>query len=365
MPATLSFHLPETKLMRTLRRGLSDKAKDKFRDDIASGNVSVNETGRAYILNALSRNRSLSDAQKAYVRDAVLDDLFGFGPLGPLLRNPQVANIYLEGLHSAYVEKYGTRGAVKRHKVRVPFDNEEHLLDIINRIMVPMGSELSHRTPMVSVTLPNGSRAFAAMAPATVHGPTLSIICKEHSVKEVLPNWFASFSHFESVNEATSVKITLPDGSQTNGFKVQLDENRSTCYLSQSLNARPFRGKKILFSGVLQFHDEDELARRGSLDTASGERTAKVVIKAHGSNEKTLVASDHQIGFDANEPVSFTGELDVPVQAVKVRLGVYYRGPIKATLYQLSFKCEPAAKTYRSQGPKNFELRSNGASNAC
>ena len=356
MPATLSFHLPETQLMKSLRKGLSEKAKEKFRDDIAAGSESVYEVGRAYILSALSRNRSLSDAQKAYVRDAVLDDLFGFGPLGPLLRNPHVGNIYLEGLNSAYIEKYGSRGAAKLHKVRVPFDDEEHLLDIINRIMVPMGSELSKRNPMVSVTLPNGSRAFAAMAPATVHGPTLSVICKEHLVKEVLPHWTASFSHAEFDCEATPVKVSLPDGSETNGIKVRLDESKSRCILGQALSARPFRGKRIHFSGKLQFRNGDELAKLGPSDESDFEQKVTVVLEAHGSKEKHLIASRKQVECKANEPVPFEGELDVPIQAVKLRIGIHYRGPVEATLYQLSFESEPPAKSYRSLGPKNFEL---------
>lgn len=114
----------------------------------------------------------LTMLEKGILLQNVLDEVFGFGPLGPLLRDPSIGDICVNGPFAVYVERSG-----RLEKAPVVFENERHLRQTIDKIIQPLGRRLDDNSPMVDARLPNGSRVNATIPPVTIDGPTLTIRC--------------------------------------------------------------------------------------------------------------------------------------------------------------------------------------------
>lgn len=103
-------------------------------------------------------------------RQALLDELIGFGPLSPLLRSPRISEIMINGPHAVFVESAG-----KLFDSGVRFFNEQHLISIIQRIVEPLGRHIDDASPMVDARLPDGSRVNAVIPPLALHGAALTV----------------------------------------------------------------------------------------------------------------------------------------------------------------------------------------------
>ena len=100
----------------------------------------------------------------------VVDDVFGLGPLEPLLRDPNVSDILVNTHNSVFVERKG-----KMQKVQASFQDDAHLMRVIDRIVSRVGRRVDDSSPMVDARLPDGSRVNAIIPPLAVDGPLLSI----------------------------------------------------------------------------------------------------------------------------------------------------------------------------------------------
>jgi pilus assembly protein CpaF len=109
------------------------------------------------------------DAEKVMERQ-VLDEVLGFGPLEALLANPSISEIMVNGPEHIFVEQKG-------HITEIPikFDDEAHLMRVIDRIIRPLGRRVDRRSPMVDARLPDGSRVNVIIPPAAIHGATMTI----------------------------------------------------------------------------------------------------------------------------------------------------------------------------------------------
>jgi hypothetical protein len=369
--------------MCNLRKGLLKQIKEKFGFgswlDKASGEINdakaMNEIAKAikeHINRTLERKHSLSVVQKSQIRESILDELFGYGPLGPILRHPHVANIYLEGLDRAYIEKRGPRGSQKLQKIKLPFDNEEHLLNIVQGICRQLGEELTSDSPVISAAVPNGVRTYATMAPATVHGTTLSVICPKLTTIEVVPHWQLSISHHELLHEAI-VRRNLVADDEHYSLKITLKEPRTHAYLYQFFSARSLRSKKIIFRGTIQLEDEAEQANESSNSSQNadncGSATEAAVWVCAWTRRKSRFES---VWAEGDEPIAKTGvavtltdtktqtfecSLEVPPQAEKISIRIYLQAPACALISDLAFETSPQTKLRASQGPKNLELQ--------
>jgi pilus assembly protein CpaF len=100
----------------------------------------------------------------------VLDEIFGLGPLEPLLKDPDIADILVNTFNQVYVERNG-----KLEQVDVRFQDDKHLLQVIDRIVSGIGRRIDESSPMVDARLPDGSRVHAIVPPVALDGPHLSI----------------------------------------------------------------------------------------------------------------------------------------------------------------------------------------------
>jgi pilus assembly protein CpaF len=111
---------------------------------------------------------SMNEQQK--VQSSLLDEVFGLGPLEPLLRDAKISDILVNGKDRVFVE----RGGVLQ-RTDTTFRDDQHLLQIIDRIVSRVGRRVDESSPMVDARLPDGSRVNAIIPPLALDGPTLSI----------------------------------------------------------------------------------------------------------------------------------------------------------------------------------------------
>ena len=113
---------------------------------------------------------SFDPAVAGAVVDGVVAATLGLGPLHPLLADPDVSEVMVNGARDVYVER---RGRIER--VDATFDDDAHLLRVIDRILAPIGRRVDALSPIVDARLADGSRVNAVVAPLAVDGPVLTI----------------------------------------------------------------------------------------------------------------------------------------------------------------------------------------------
>ena len=112
----------------------------------------------------------LSLSERETLVGEVLDDVFGLGPLEPLLRDPSISDILVNTHRNVFVERGG-----RLERVTATFQDDRHLLRVIDRIVSGVGRRIDDSSPMVDARLADGSRVNAIIAPLAVDGPLLSI----------------------------------------------------------------------------------------------------------------------------------------------------------------------------------------------
>jgi len=124
------------------------------------------------LLDELLEQRGLELDDQAYNRlqDEIQDEIFGLGPLEPLMNDPLVSDILVNGASEVYIERQG-----RLHRTPVVFANDDHVLRIIQRVVSRVSRRIDEVTPMVDARLPDGSRVNAVIPPLALDGPKLSI----------------------------------------------------------------------------------------------------------------------------------------------------------------------------------------------
>jgi pilus assembly protein CpaF len=112
----------------------------------------------------------LTSADRRALLNEIASDVLGYGPIDPLLNDPEVTEVMANGPYDVYYEKSG-----KLHLSNVRFVDEVHLRRIIDKIVGQIGRRVDEATPMVDARLPDGSRVNAIVAPLAIGGPFLTI----------------------------------------------------------------------------------------------------------------------------------------------------------------------------------------------
>jgi pilus assembly protein CpaF len=112
----------------------------------------------------------LTTADRTRIAQEIADDILGYGPLEPFLRDPDITEVMVNGAHSIYIEREG-----KLHAVDASFADENHLRRTIDKIVARVGRRVDESSPMVDARLPDGSRVNAVVAPLALDGAMLTV----------------------------------------------------------------------------------------------------------------------------------------------------------------------------------------------
>jgi pilus assembly protein CpaF len=113
---------------------------------------------------------NLPDDMRKHLFNEIVDEFTGFGPIQPLLDDPDVSEVMVNGPNKVFVEKNG-----RLTKSGVTFDDDDHVLRIIDRIILPLGRRVDADSPTVDARLPDGSRVNAVIRPVSIDGPCITI----------------------------------------------------------------------------------------------------------------------------------------------------------------------------------------------
>jgi len=138
-------------------------------------NAMPEETAREEVLTVIRNTVSmeavpLSFVERERIVREILDEIFGLGPLEPLLADHTISDILVNGHNQVYIERHG-----KLERVNVSFRDDQHLMQIIDRIVSRVGRRVDESSPMVDARLQDGSRVNAIIPPLALDGPSLSI----------------------------------------------------------------------------------------------------------------------------------------------------------------------------------------------
>ena len=136
----------------------------------------------------------LDGYEREHIVDEALDDVVGLGPLQALLEDETVSEIMVNGCKSAFFERKGTL-----HPLEAPFDDDEQIRILIDRILSPLGRRIDERSPIVNARLRSGYRVNAVIPPVAIDGPTLTIRKFSDRISSLaelvelgsIPSWYA------------------------------------------------------------------------------------------------------------------------------------------------------------------------------
>ena len=155
---------------------IRERVQRKLLND-TDGNL--NNTSESQLLQMIetSFNQVIVEENLIYTRNTraellnwVVADILGYGPLEPLLKDPTITEVMCNGPEKIYIER---RGMIEL--TNVVFENEDHLMRIIHRIVAPLGRRVDESSPMVDARLPSGYRVNATISPLSLSGPLLTI----------------------------------------------------------------------------------------------------------------------------------------------------------------------------------------------
>jgi pilus assembly protein CpaF len=113
---------------------------------------------------------ALTRAERVRILDQITEEIIGLGPLEPLLRDESITEVMVNGPRQVYIERSG-----KLELTNVVFQNDDHVMRIIDRIIAPIGRRVDESSPMVDARLTDGSRVNAIIPPLSLVGPVITI----------------------------------------------------------------------------------------------------------------------------------------------------------------------------------------------
>jgi pilus assembly protein CpaF len=158
---------------QTVKGELHERLLDEInqRKLLGSGEEALAAAAREFVERVLeTEDLPVNEAERKQLAEDLIEETVGVGPLAPLMADPAVTDILVNGPNQVYIERFG-----RLEETDVRFRNTEHLLRIIQRIATRVGRRVDESSPMVDARLPDGSRVNATIPPVSLDGPTLSI----------------------------------------------------------------------------------------------------------------------------------------------------------------------------------------------
>ena len=157
----------------TIKAQLHSRLLDEIgeRSMFGSGEEAIAAAVQDFVARVLqTEDIPLNASEREKLADELTQETLGLGPLAPLLADPAVSDILVNGFDQVYVERFG-----RLIKTDVRFRDDEHVQRVIERIAARVGRRIDQASPMVDVRLPDGSRVNATIPPVSLDGPTISI----------------------------------------------------------------------------------------------------------------------------------------------------------------------------------------------
>ncbi len=226
-----------------------------------------------------------------FMLEWVISEIIGYGPIEPLLKDPEITEIMVNGYNEVFVEKYGLIELTP-----VKFDNDAHLRRIIDRIVSPIGRRVDETSPMVDARLPNGNRVNATIPPLSLDGSILTIrkfSARPFVVQDLIANGTMSVPLANFLKACVEAKVNLVVSGGTGTGK--------TTFLNVLSNFIPPRERVITIEDTaeLQLHQPNlvRLEKRPPNVEGKGEITIRqLVVNALRMRPDRIVVGECRAG---------------------------------------------------------------------
>ena len=191
---------------------------DRVSNAIALGDVTLSPTAVENEARRLLRTESPWNEENG--TGSVVERVLGLGPLHPLLEDPEVTDILVNGPHDVWVDRGG-----KLERTQARFADDQELVTLVERIIAPLGLRLDRSAPMVEARLPDGSRLHAVLPPASVGFPLLAIrrfTQRVDSLEDLVRLGAASEEQIAHLADAVTSRKTIVISGATGAGKTTL-----------------------------------------------------------------------------------------------------------------------------------------------
>ena len=161
------------KKYEAIRENVHKEIITEYNNKFASGSTTNDAASDVMELihqSLANQEQHLTRLEESRLAQEILDDVIGLGPIEPLLRDKSISEVMVNHAKQVYIERFG-----KLELTNVMFRDDAHVLQVINRIVSPIGRRCDESTPMVDARLPNGSRVNAIIPPVALKGPSITI----------------------------------------------------------------------------------------------------------------------------------------------------------------------------------------------
>jgi pilus assembly protein CpaF len=195
-------------LMRDIRMKLQAEVVNAFDTLLDIKPAEVRERMEAIVDRTITANGfAVTRDERVRLIDEMSNDVTGFGPLEPLLKDETITEVMVNGPRNIYIERNG-----KIHKVESAFLNDEHVMRVIDRIITPMGRRIDETSPRVDARLPDGSRENAIVEPLSLVGPVITVrkfSAKPYTVDDLIRFGTATPEMFEFLRACIEARLNL------------------------------------------------------------------------------------------------------------------------------------------------------------
>jgi pilus assembly protein CpaF len=150
---------------------------------------------------------ALTRAERVRMLEQITDEILGLGPLEPLLRDETITEVMVNGPQQVYIEREG-----RLEMTNVTFQNDEHVMKVIQRIISPIGRRIDESSPMVDARLADGSRVNAIIPPLSLVGPVLTIrkfAATPFTVEDLIRFGTATTEMFEFLEACVKARLNI------------------------------------------------------------------------------------------------------------------------------------------------------------
>jgi pilus assembly protein CpaF len=169
----------------------------------------------------------LENSEREKLAHEILDEVYGLGPIEPLMQDPGITDILINGSREVYVERAGVL-----EETKAVFKDDDHLMRVIQKIVSAIGRRIDESSPMVDARLPDGSRVNVIIPPLAIDGPHLSIRRFGHSLiteSELLKNQALTAPMLNLLKAAVAARLNIVISGGTGAGKTTLLNVLSAC----------------------------------------------------------------------------------------------------------------------------------------
>ncbi len=343
-------------LIREIKLRLQPEVENSFDTllDVAATDVSTKIAGivdRVIAANGFAVTRD----ERLRLVDDLVNDVTGYGPMEPLLRDETITEVMVNGPDHIYIERKG-----KIERVENAFLNDEHVLRVIDRIITPLGRRIDETSPRVDARLPDGSRVNAIIEPLSLVGPVITVrkfSAHPYTVEDLIRFGTATPEMFEFLRVCIEARLNLFVSGGTGSGKtttlnvlssfIPNDERIVTIEDAAELQLRQ-EHLITLESRPPNLEGEGEITIRNLLRNAMHMRPDRIIVGECRSGEALDMLQAMTTGHDgslstghANSPKDMLRRLETMV------LMTGYAMPLRAIREQISSAVDLIVHTAR------------------